>query len=190
MNPEDDPEALAVRVMLAMDRRQENVAEDLLAKGPPDDPNLARIRGRIALARRNGPEAVHYFQIAYDHEPTDRDTLFGLINAHELCGEDAAALPLREAAKNLETFNTLMQRVSALGGRRDAGLVKEMGAACEKLGFIPEARAWYKLAIARDPLDTASQQALYRLNGRAQAASPPSAGGASPAPPPHNPHNP
>ncbi|MDR3621875.1 MAG: tetratricopeptide repeat protein [Paludisphaera borealis] len=184
--PQDDPEALAGRVMLAMDRRQEELAEELLAKGPADDPNLARIRGRIALARRNGPDAVHNFQIAYDHEPGDRDTLFGLINAHELCGDDAAALPLRQAAKNLEIFNTLMQRVSAPGGRKDASLMKEMGAACSSLGFIPEARSWYKLAIARDPLDAVSQQALFRLNAKARVNDPP----ADHPIPPDAPHNP
>lgn len=184
--PGDDVEALVGRVMLAMDRHQEELAEELLAKGPPDDPNLARIRGRIALARRNGPDAVHYFRIAYNHEPGDRDTLFGLVNALELCGDDAAAGPLRQAAKNLEFFNTLMQRVSAPGGRKDAGLPKEMGAACSALGFIPEARAWYKVAIARDPLDAASQQALFHLNAKTHANDASTAERKAPAAP-HNP---
>lgn len=184
--PQDDPEALAGRVMLAVDQREEELAEELLAKGPADDPNLARIRGRIALARRDGPEAVHHFQIAYDHEPGDRDTLFGLINAHELCGDDAVALPLRKAAKNLEIFNTLMQRVAAPGGRSDVGLMKEMGAACSALGFIPEARSWYKLAIAHDPLDAVSQQALFRLNAQARANAPSADDHIAPTAP-HNP---
>jgi tetratricopeptide (TPR) repeat protein len=179
---EDDSDARVGRILLALDRRQEEFAEELLAKGPADDPELARIRGRIALARRDGPEAVRYFQIAYSHDPGDRDTLFGLINAYELCGEDAAAVPLRKAARNLENFNTLVQRVATPVGRKDPGLLKEMGEACSALGFIPEARAWYKIAIARDPLDTVSQQALFRLNAKAQANAAVSAERQVPAP--------
>ena len=41
-----------------------------------------------------------------------------------------------------------------------------LGAACEAAGRLGEARAWYRLAIARDPLDEASQRALYRLGPR------------------------
>jgi tetratricopeptide (TPR) repeat protein len=180
--PEDDKEALLIRIMLAMDRHHEEHAEELLAKGPADDPDLARIRGRIALARRDGPDALRWYRIAYGHDPGDRDTLFGLINAYELCGDDAAAAPLRRDAKNLETFNTLMQRVAAFGGRNDVKLMKEMGAICTSLGFIPEARSWYKLAIARDPLDADSQQALYRLNERTRSDRPRAEGTALPAP--------
>jgi len=178
--PEDDKEALLVRIMLDMDRHQEEHAEELLARGRADDPELARIRGRNALARRDGPDAVRWYRIAYDHDPGDRDTLFGLINALELCGDDADAVPLRRAARNLETFNTLMQRVSAPGGRNDVGLMKEMGSICTSLGFIPEARSWYKVAIARDPLDAVSQQALYRLNERARSERPLAEGPTSP----------
>jgi tetratricopeptide (TPR) repeat protein len=180
--PDADVEALAGRVMLAMDRHQEELAEGLLAKGPADDPGLARIRGRIALARRDGPEAVRYFRIAYEHEPGDRDTLFGLINALELVGDEATAAPLRDAAKDLETFNTLMQRITAIGGRSDAGLLKQMAATCAALGFVPEARAWYKVIISGDPLDAESQQALFRLN----AEKPP----VDPLQPSSSPHNP
>lgn len=184
--PKDDVDALADRVMLAMDRHEEDLAEELLAKGPLDDPDLARIRGRIALARRNGPEAVRFFQIAYENEPSDHDTLFGLISAHELVGDVAAAAALRQEAKRLEELNTLMQKAATPEGPTDVNLVKNLGAACAALGFIPEARAWYKIAIARDPLDAASQQALFRLNDQ----SPPKAAHIEQPKPPASPLNP
>lgn len=184
--PADDVAALADRVMLAMDRHQEDVAEELLAKAPLDDPNLARIRGRIALARRNAPEAVHYFEIAYEHEPSDHDTLFGLISAHELAGDLATAKALRAEANLLENLNTLMQQAATPRGHNDLKLIKELGEACARLGFLPEARAWYKIAIARDPLDATSQQALFRLN----AESPTKAAPAGPLDTPSPPRNP
>ncbi len=184
--PEDDLQALAARVLLAMDRHQVDLAEDLLAKGPLDDPDLARIRGRIALARRNGPEAVRYFQIAYEHEPTDHDTLFGLISAYGLVGDADAASALRQEAKRLEDFNNLVQRAATPSAANDVNLVMELGEACASLGLIPEARAWYKIAIARDPLDAASQQALFRLN----AQTPPQTAAAKQPKSPTPPRNP
>ena len=46
--------------------------------------------------------------------------------------------------------------------------MRELGAACAALDRKGEARAWYKLAIALDPLDAESQQALFRLNDPSQ----------------------
>ena len=54
------------------------------------------------------------------------------------------------------------------------------------LGFIPEARAWYKIAIARDPLDAASQKALFHLNAESHSKS----GSAERLKPPASPSNP
>jgi Flp pilus assembly protein TadD len=149
--------------MLAMDRHEDDRAEKLLASGAPDDPTLARIRGRLALARHDGPTAVHYFRIAQTDEPENRDTLFGLINALSISGDEKGAAPLREMGKNLEILNTLVQKAASPRSRDEPGLFSELGAACAALGHVAEARAWYELAIARDPLDTRSQQALFRL---------------------------
>jgi hypothetical protein len=42
--------------------------------------------------------------------------------------------------------------------------MRRIGAACAAMDRYPEARAWYKLAIARDPLDSEAQQALFQLD--------------------------
>jgi hypothetical protein len=42
--------------------------------------------------------------------------------------------------------------------------MRELGAACAALELNELSRAWYRLAIAADPLDSQSQQALYRLS--------------------------
>jgi hypothetical protein len=47
--------------------------------------------------------------------------------------------------------------------RRDPSLMRDLGTACETLGLSAEARAWYHLALDRDPLDRVTQVALYRL---------------------------
>ena len=161
-----------IRVMLAMDRHQEEKAEELLNSGPVDDPRLAQLKGRLALSRRDGPTAVRSFRIAYAGLPDDRDALFGLINALTLQGDDKAVAPLRELMKRQEVLNTLIQRASTNEQRKNAELLRELGAACEELSRIPEARAWYKLAIARDPLDTLAQRALFQLDQRTKTDHP------------------
>jgi tetratricopeptide (TPR) repeat protein len=162
--PADDPRALALRVNILMDRQQEDQAEELLKQGPPDDPELARLRGRSALARRDGEAALRFYKIAYDHEPANRDAVFGLIHAYELVGQPAKAVPLRREAEALEAFNSLIQRMSTPDGRGDPAIIDKAARACARAGFIPEARAWLNLAIARDPLNSAAQQALFRFN--------------------------
>ena len=165
--PDSDLDALAVRVMLAVDRHQQDEAERMLASGPPDYPPLARIRGRLALARRDAEAAVRNFRIAQADDPLNRDTVLGLANALTMLGDAKAAAPARETARRLETLNTLIQRAAAAGGRNNPELIRALGAACADLGEFPAAAAWYKVAIARNPLDTESQQALYRLAERA-----------------------
>jgi tetratricopeptide (TPR) repeat protein len=165
--PDTDPDALALRVMLAIDRHQDDEAERMLESGPADYPPLARIRGRLALARRDAKAAVRNFRIAQADDPLNRDTVLGLANALTLLGDPAAAAA-RDTAKKLEFLNTLIQRAASVHERDNPELILALGAACADLGQYPEAAAWYKLAIARNPLDTQAQQALFRVSSRAR----------------------
>ncbi|MFO0889513.1 MAG: hypothetical protein U0790_10285 [Isosphaeraceae bacterium] len=169
--PADDPEAMAVRVMSLLDRHQAEQAERLLQSTPSDSAALIRLKGRIALAHRDASAAARYFRRAEAKEPGNRETVFGLLNALSLLGDEQAAAPLREKAKRIDELNSLMERVSAPGGRTDSNLLRSLGAACAALGRVPEARAWYRLALALEPLDAESQQALFRLQAKSAAAS-------------------
>jgi len=164
--PDSDLDALAIRVMVAIDRHQDEKAEQLLAAGPASDPGLAKLRGRLALARRDAPTALRCFQLAYSHAPDDRDALLGLVNALTMIGDDKSAAPLREIAKNFELINSLVQRAAMPNERKNPKLLHELGAACAAAGRDPEARGWYRLAISRDPLDVESQQALFQIENR------------------------
>jgi tetratricopeptide (TPR) repeat protein len=178
--PPDDPEALACRVMLMMDRHQEDEAEQLLRSAPADHPSLARLRGRIALSHRDGPTAVRCFRLAEASDPGNRDTIFGLINALTLIGDERAAAPFREMARHIDELNSLMERVSAPAARTKIELLRDLGSANAVVGRIPEARAWYRLALAVEPLDPQAQQALFQLESQSKGTS--TAGGESPVP--------
>ena len=54
-------------------------------------------------------------------------------------------------------------RATTSEGENDSTLPARFGAACEAAGRFAEARAWYRLAIVRDPLDEHSQHAIFRL---------------------------
>lgn len=164
----DDAEAIALRGRVALDRQDHEEAGRLLTLGPRDQPLLARLRGTLALGRRDVAEALANFRIAYAADPENRQAIFGLIAALELSRDNKAAEPLRELARRVDRLNSLIQRAAVPQARGDAELMRQLGEACAALNRKEEARAWYKLAIGRDPLDALAQQALFRLNGTKQ----------------------
>jgi tetratricopeptide (TPR) repeat protein len=161
--PQADSEVIAIRAALELDRQATDQAEHLLALGRLDDPILAELRGRIALARHDPATALCHFRVAHSARPQHRDTVVGLIDALTLLGDVNAATAARETLNKLERFNTLIQRASNPYERNNPQLLQGLGAACAEFGRNTEARAWYRLAIAHDPLDQESQRALFRL---------------------------
>ena len=157
---------MAIRVQIAVDGQDLDEADRLLAMDKTSAPYLARLRGRLALSRRDAKAALRHWQIAYNADPDDRETTFGLLRALEIAGKSQAAEPLREAARKLEWFNTLLHRAATPQARRDPGLLRQLGAASAALDHTVEARGWYELAIETDPSDSESQQALYRLRDK------------------------
>lgn len=170
--PDDDPEALAIRARIALDRGDDEAAEACLAKGPKDDAGLNRLRGKFALAHRDGAAALRFFQAAYQQEPGHRDALFGLGQAYKLVGDAKAAAPFEQAARDLDELGTLLQRAATDAGQKDLALLRSMGSICERIGRFPEARAWYSLVLQAEPLDAESQKALFRLRDKAPAPAP------------------
>lgn len=171
---ESDPEAIAARVRIALEQNDSATVERLLASGPRDDPALARLRGRMALSRNDAAEAVRQFRIAYQAEPDSRETVTGLIAALGITGDTRSAEPLREAAARLDQMRALVQRAAAKRGGDDPELPLLLGDACAALHRDVEARGWYQVAIARNPLDSRAQRALYHLSQSAgQVQNPP-----------------
>jgi tetratricopeptide (TPR) repeat protein len=161
--PQDDPDVIALRAQMALDSQNDKEAERLLSSGPRDHLALARLRGRCALARRDAEESVREFRIAYAADTDDPETLSGLRVAYSLTGNETEAKRFREAAANVSRLNSLLPRGRAVGARKDLELLREFAITCAALDRDDEARAWIGLAIAADPLDSKSQQVLFRL---------------------------
>jgi tetratricopeptide (TPR) repeat protein len=169
--PATDSDAGAQRVHLLMARTDFSSAESLLADGPPDHPELARLRGQLALRRRDGQSAVYHFRLAHRADPLDHVTLSGLGTALRMVGRTEEALPYLEAARRYESVWALVARAATAEGELDPKLPGQLGRACAAIGRVQEARAWLKLAIQKDPLDELSQQTLFDLEHGARSRS-------------------
>ena len=135
---------------------------------PPRRRRVAQLRGAEALGRREAKKAVKQFRIAYAANPDDHETLFGLWAALELKGDEKEAAPIREAAKNLDRLNSLLQRGRTPQARHDLSVIRQFGTLCAALHRNAEARTWFQVAIDTNPLDSESQQALFRLHAQGQ----------------------
>jgi tetratricopeptide (TPR) repeat protein len=167
--PISDPRVRTQRVLIAMDRGDFPTAQSLLADGPRDDPQLARLRGQLALRHRDGAAAEEHFRIALAADPIDRVALSGVATALEMLGRTAEAGRYVQAARRHDDLWKLVARAATTEGEHDPTLPRQLGMACAAVGRNQEARAWLRLAISRDPLDTESQQILFELeHGSAQ----------------------
>lgn len=167
---DSDPEARAQRVMLELERNDPDKAQQILQGADPEDPALAYVRGRVALARGDGPAAVRYFRSALKTAPNDRAVLFSLGAALKFNGDPAAAEPYLNAAQRHDAITPLITIASTAAGANDPTIPARLAAACEAAGRLYESRAWYKLAISRDPLDQKSQQGFFRLGQQIEKA--------------------
>jgi tetratricopeptide (TPR) repeat protein len=160
---DSDPEARARRALLALERGDTESADRLLSGGAARHPSLAKVRGLLALNRNHPGDAVHHLQIAYVAHPDDLAVVSSLARALRLVGDQAEAVRLLAAERRHTDLTPLIVRADSPMGPGDPKLPALLGAACEAAGRLAEARAWYRLAIVRDPLDGAAQQAVFRL---------------------------
>lgn len=174
--PETDLDARAVRVELAMEQGQVEEARELAGAVQDDHPRLNILRGQLALHGSKAEEAARCFRAALRVEPDNRDALRGLGLALQRLGSPEAERFLQFAARQDVLRRMIQDSVTTI--KTDPKLFLKLGGACEAIGRADEARAWYQLAIRRDPLDVEAQQALVRLDQH-DVQGPPSASASS-----------
>ena len=126
--PRSQPEVIDLLARIELDRQEVDKAERLVATGPVDDPLFARLHGRLALARGDAKSAVAYFRIAFAADSLDREALFGLAAALELCGDLKAAEPFRRGAANLDRldFPSLSSLIAFLAQAAEQKVIETM----------------------------------------------------------------
>jgi tetratricopeptide (TPR) repeat protein len=168
--PNSDPDALALRIDLASNLGRIDEVEGLLASAPMNHPRLSRIRGQIALRRHDLDTAIQQFRQALSAEPYDRVSPMQLAQALQLKGDKTAADAYLDRVKRLNRLYNLIMRVRSPKQGNQTSDLAELGDACEEAGLSAEAKCWYTLAIAVNPLDSGAQRALYRLRDLATSS--------------------
>jgi tetratricopeptide (TPR) repeat protein len=161
--PATDPDARAILARIAHDRGDAEAVESLLAHGSDDHPILQYYRGQLAIRHRDLPAVLGHFRKWTAADPHDRNRLYMLGDALVKSGKYVEGEIYLQAARDHQALYELIERASSEAGRQDLDLLKELGAAYERVGLIPQAKAWYKLALVRDPADAGVQGALYHL---------------------------
>jgi tetratricopeptide (TPR) repeat protein len=160
--PNSDPDNRALRVQLAVDKGDLEEAEKLVKEGPADHTRLNFFRGRLALQHNDPRSAAAYFEAALRKDPEDRDAIQGLGMALRLLGDPRFKDLLQYTFRHDELKRLIKDSVTTI--QTDKKIFFKLGEICESLSRLDEARAWYRLAITRDPLDTQAQVRLTRLD--------------------------
>jgi tetratricopeptide (TPR) repeat protein len=165
--PDSDPDARVLKARLALDRLRLEEVRSLLDQGSLEHAGLALLRGQLAVRVSDPATAARQFRIALRADPTNREAVQGLSIVLQKLGQADAAACYRKQATHWRSLAALLEKARDLAqGRRDPDLIRQLAAACEHVGHLAEARAWYQLALGLNPLDAATQQALYRLRDR------------------------
>jgi len=160
--PNSDPGARGLRVQIAIDRGDIETAEALARDGPADHVGLNIFHGRLAMQRNELRAAADYFRAALRHEPDNRDAIHGLGVALQGLGDPQSKEFLQFASRYDRLKRTIKESVVTL--QSDQKIFYKLGELCELLNRREEAIVWYRLAIARDPLDKQAHQGLTRLD--------------------------
>lgn len=160
--PDSDPDVRTLRARIALGRFRLEEVRSHLDGGPVDHTGLALLRGHLAIQSKNPAEAARQYGIAIRLDSNSREAAEGLAIALAQLGDKGTGAAQKRAAR-WRRLTSLLQEAHVHNIRRDRGLLRRLGEACESLGQFPEARAWYQLALALDPLDPEIQGALYRV---------------------------
>jgi tetratricopeptide (TPR) repeat protein len=166
--PDSDPEGLVLKARIALGHMRLDEVRSLLDRAPADHVRVALLRGQLAVRTNDQAMAARQFRIALQKDPTNHEALQALASVLKQL-KDPEAASVQKQVERWHQLTLLMQRMRTLDSRNDKALLSQIGAVCESLGQKPVARAWYRLALAQDPLDGAIQQALFRV--RDQSAS-------------------
>jgi len=175
--PDGHPMAAQARLMagqVELRRHRARFAEQYFRKALQLDPKLVQAHRELIYVlghQLRRPELNAEFLALSRLTELTFDNVFHWCLMRTALWEPSAA-PLRETAKNFELVNSLVQRAAIPKERENPKLLRDLGAACAAAGRDPEARGWYRLAIARDPLDVESQQALFQIENRDRSRNP------------------
>lgn len=158
-----DPEALAIRVAIAIDRGETEVAARLLESAPDGHLDLTIEKAKFLFLRNDALEAKKRFEIAVQMDPEDRDAIYGLSRALTLLGQKEESKKWIKRSDILQKLEMMLRDISKQKGGLQMDQLKSFAVICEELGHPEIARGWWSVIAAADPANEEAGKALYRL---------------------------
>ncbi len=162
--PADDPDAASIRAQLALDRNDADKARQILKSVHSDNFDLSMMKAQMALSEGSLDEAEKQFRTAAKIDPDNRDAIVGLARVLGAVGKKDEARLYQERSTNLDKLATLVQEAARPNAEKVADLPRRLALACETVGHLPEARAWWGVMADLNPLDSEAQQAIFRID--------------------------
>jgi len=118
----------------------------------------------MALSEGSLDEAEKQFRTAAKIDPDNRDAIVGLARVLGAVGKKDEARLYQERSTNLDKLATLVQEAARPNAEKVADLPRRLALACETVGHLPEARAWWGVMADLNPLDIESKNLDIRLS--------------------------
>lgn len=164
--PSSDLDVQVIRARLALARRDPDEARRIIGDGADENAQLAVLRGRIAMQASDLEKAAAHFRRALVLDPANREAIHGMALVLSRTGQTEDARRFLDQEARWRGLTELLLKANTQDARHDKEALRQLAAHCEAVDERDEARAWYQLALALDPADSALQQSLYRLRER------------------------
>jgi tetratricopeptide (TPR) repeat protein len=136
-----------------------------LDAAPAAAPELALVRGQLALRDGDVARALNEFDFALNSEPTSLEAVSNKAMALRRAGRTDEAIAMENRASSLRALSDLLQKARG-GETRDDDLPRELALLCESLGCLEQAKGWCLVALGVDAVDPAMQALAHRLDRR------------------------
>ena len=163
-SPVDRIELLAKRLELLLDQQDLEQVQKSLEKIPLNEPNVATLRGRLAMSNGDTKSALKFFELSEEFESGKREVIANLGQALIQAGDQKKGKTYLQKAGQIDKLNNMLLQLEKTIESSGVETWRTLGSTCESADRLAEARAWQSLIIANNPFDQTAQTAVFRID--------------------------
>ena len=163
-SPVDRIELLAKRLELLLDQQDLEQVQKSLEKIPLNEPNVATLRGRLAMSNGDTKSALKFFELSEEFESGKREVIANLGQALIQAGDQKKGKIYLQKAGQIDKLNNMLLQLEKTIESSGVETWRTLGSTCESADRLAEARAWQSLIIANNPFDQIAQTAVFRID--------------------------
>ena len=160
----DRIELLAKRLELLLDQQDLEQVQKSLEKIPLNEPNVATLRGRLAMSNGDTKSALKFFELSEEFESGKREVIANLGQALIQAGDQKKGKIYLQKAGQIDKLNNMLLQLEKTIESSGVETWRTLGSTCESADRLAEARAWQSLIIANNPFDQTAQTAVFRID--------------------------